>query len=595
VSSSTGTDEHRQARRRRVRLTPLRSVPVGFTGRRAAEGPLTLGQLNILRWLILTPDHFFATVCAELEVPDGISVGDVAETIAVLLGRHEGLRTTFGDGERPRQTVAASGELTLDVCALDEGRWGPRDRPAVAEALIRWLRESPSTARFPVRVAVAIASDEDGPAERVIACAAGFSHMSVDYQAMEIIRREFAELVRDSSARRIGEPRHQPLDQAELEATPAARRQAEKALGYLREQAERMPRCLYATPCTRTTGESLSVELSSVAAAMAVPRVAARTRASRSSIVLAAICAVLARRTGYRELVLPLLSSNRFDRHLARYVGPLAQGCIATVEVGTRSFDALVRQTWTAVIEACRHGRYDAAERAELDKRIEYERGLRFSYDPLFNSLVSESWSAFTAGVAYSPEQVSAALRRTELRWRPVPRNGTPVRFGLNGLDGRLRLDLWSADTGRIPRAEMESLLQAVERLLVTAADSDLDAGRTGEVIGLEPIPRGPNWILVDSCWVDLVEVQRLLDEALGPAVTRIFPSAGGHPLVAYLTATESVHTPEQAHAQCMAALSNHPTALTPRHYVICTTAPPDPANLAAWHAVLSTGTGRTP
>jgi hypothetical protein len=38
------------------------------------------------------------------------------------------------------------------------------------------------------------------------------------------------------------------------------------------------------------------VELSSVATAMAVRRVAARTRASRSSVVLAAICAVIARR-----------------------------------------------------------------------------------------------------------------------------------------------------------------------------------------------------------------------------------------------------------------------------------------------------------
>jgi hypothetical protein len=293
--------------------------------------------------------------------------------------------------------------------------------------------------------------------------------------------------------------------------------------------------------------------------------------------------------------VFPLLSGNRFERHLTSYVGSLTQGCIATIDTGTGGFDALVKQTWIAVIEASRHARYDAAERAETDELIEHERGLRLMYDPLFNSLVPESWSSVNAGIGYGPEQVSAALLETELRWRPVPHNGTPVRFGLNQIDGRLRLDLWSADTGYVPRAEMESSLLAVERLLVAAAGGDLDAEQLREAVGLDPISRGPDWMLVDSCWVDLTEVQRLLDEALAPAVARIFPFAGGQPLVAHLTATGSVHTPEQAHARCLAALHDYPTALTPRHYVIHETAPADPANPTSWPPVLHTGSGRTP
>jgi hypothetical protein len=585
ASAHTRTD----APRRRVRLTPLRSIPVGFTGRRTAEGPLTLGQLNILQWLSATPRHVFATVCGELEVSDETSVDDVAEIIAVLVGRHEGLRTTYVAGEHPRQQVAASGVLTLDVCSLDEGGWGASDRPAVAGALARWLsaRETLSIADFPVRVAVAV---ED---ERVIACAAEFSHMAVDYQALEIVKREFAEMVRDRSARRVGDPRHQPLDQAELEAAPTARHQAAATLCYWQDQLERMPRHLYTPPSAEPTGESLSVELSSVAAAMAVRCVAARTHASRSSIVLAAICAVLAQRTGHQELVFPLLSSNRFERHLSRYVGTLAQACVATVEVSRGSFDALVSQTWTSVIEACRYGRYDAFDRVAVGKRIEYERGLCFSYEPLFNSLVAESWSAVSAGVECRPEQVSAALRQTELRWRPVPSCQAPVRFDLNQIEGTVRLDLWSADAGKVPRAEMESLLLAVERVLVAAAHSDLDAGQVRKVIGLAPISRGPDWTLADSCWVDLAEAQHLLDEALAPAAARLFPSVGGQPLVAYVVATESVSTPEQAHARCVATLPNHPNASTPHHYVLCATTPLEPANLAAWHSVLNAGTGR--
>ena len=291
----------------------------------------------------------------------------------------------------------------LEAARWGEGQWGPEDRPAVAGALIRRLRESPDPGRRPVRMAVAVAPDAG---DRVIACAAGFTHLAVDHGAIEILKRDFAGLLAGpgraagrAGHQPAGRAGHQPLDQAELEATPAERARAEAALDYLREQFRRIPRCLYALPGARPSGESLAVELSSAAAAMAVRQVAARTRASRSTVVLAAVCAVVARRAGYQELVLPLVSSNRFERHLANYVGALSQAAVATVEVAGRSFDELVRHTRTRVAEASRHARYDAARLSAMNERIEHERGLRFYYDPFFNYLVPRSWSALTAGV----------------------------------------------------------------------------------------------------------------------------------------------------------------------------------------------------
>jgi hypothetical protein len=583
-----------QRRRRRLRLTPVRSVPVEFAGERAGEGPLTLGQLNVYAWVSGTVDDLYAILRAELPGPGAGSVDDVAGAVAVLIARHESLRTTYVPGyvptEPPRQRVAAAGVQLLEVCSLGEGQWGPRDRPAVGEALVRWLRESSDPMRHPVRLAVAIAPDAG---DRVIACAARFSHLAVDHGAIEILKRDFAELLGDPARRTAGRPGHQPLDQAGLEATPAERRRADAALDYLREQSLRIPRCLYALPAARTAGESLVVQLSSVAAAMAVRRVAARIRTSRSSIVLAAICAVVARRTGYSELVFPLVSSNRFERHLVNYVGSLAEVPLATVEIGGRSFDELAGHTWTTVMEASRHARYDAVKRAAMGEMIEHERGLRLIYDPMFNSLVPESWSGLTAGVGFQPEEIDLALARTELRWRPMPVSGNPIQFSLNQIDGCLRLDVWNADAGLLPRAELESVLQAVERLLVAAAHGDVPGGRMPEVIGLEPLVGSPDRILVDYCWVDVAAVQRLVDDAVAPAVARVFASAGGRPLVACLTATDAVRTPEQAHARCMAALTHHPTAITPRHYVICRTAPSDLADPAAWPEPLATGTGR--
>jgi hypothetical protein len=585
MSTGTETDQHR---RRRVRLTPVRPVPVEFTGERAGEGPLTLGQLDLYNWL--TPDDLYAILCAELPVPEVASVADVAEATAVLIGRHESLRTTYLPGEQPLQRVAAAGVQLLEVCSLGEGQWGQQERPAVADALIQWVRASPDPMGCPVRVAVAIAPDMG---DRVIACAAAFSHLSVDNGAIEILKRDFAGLLGDPARRQAGRPGHQPLDQAELDATPAERRRADAALDYLREQSRRMPRCLYALPGARPSGESLAVELSSAAAAMAVRRVAARTRTSRPSVVLAAICAVVARRASHPELVFPLISSNRFEHHLVNYVGSLAQGSIATVETGGRSFDELAGHTWMRVAEASRHGRFVAVKRDAMAELIEHERGLRLIYGPLFNSLVLESWSGLTAEVGFQPEEIDVALTRTGLRWRPMPFSATPIRFSLNQIDGCLRLDGWSADSGLVPRAELESVLLAVERLLVTAAHGDVPGGRMPGLIGLEPLAGTPDRILIDSCWVDVADVQRLVDDAVAPAVARVFASARGRPLVAHLTATDAVRTPEQAHARCMAALTHHPTAITPRHYVICRTAPSDPADPTAWPAPLATGTGR--
>jgi hypothetical protein len=168
------------------------------------------------------------------------------------------------------------------------------------------------------------------------------------------------------------------------------------------------------------------------------------------------------------------------------------------------------------------------------------------------------------------------------------------LRFSLNQVDGCLRLDAWSGDAGLLPRSELELALLAVERLLVAAAHQDVPAGQVPEATGLQPIPASPDRVLADHCWVSVADVQRLVEDAVAPAAARVFASAGGLPLVAHLAATSAVATPQQAHARCMTALARHPTAITPRHYVICPAAPPDPADPAAWPPPLAAGTGRT-
>src|SRR5215472_9673896 len=117
---STGREA---GRRRRVRLTPAPSIPVEFSGERAGEGPLTLGQLDVYSWLSSIPGHPHAVLRVELPVPAMVSVGEVAGAVAALITRNETLRTTFEAGEPPRQRVAGSGVLVLEVCSLGAGEW----------------------------------------------------------------------------------------------------------------------------------------------------------------------------------------------------------------------------------------------------------------------------------------------------------------------------------------------------------------------------------------------------------------------------------------------------------------------------------------
>jgi hypothetical protein len=198
------------------------------------------------------------------------------------------------------------------------------------------------------------------------------------------------------------------------------------------------------------------------------------------------------------------------------------------------------------------------------------------------------------------------------------------VRFDLFEAYDVLRLRAWSGHLDRVPREELELLLLAVERLLVEAAAGDLDREQMAAALGVDPIARDGDWLLIDSCWVQLGDVQRLLDDALAPLPAQVFAADGA--LVAYLSADAGttsgretgvasareagvvsarevgasageagVASAREAHLMCMRGLARHPTAMTPRYYVLCAGTPRDMGDIEAWRGlpVLDEGSGR--
>src|ERR1051326_3944616 len=119
-----------------IRLEPAEPVRAPFTGRRSGEGPLTLGQASTREW-ITNPAFYTRMLDAPLTLAPGTRLDDIAAAMAVVMARHESLRTTFPAVEPPVQRVAGAGELVIDVY---EASGETTDTAVLPEPLPRGLR-----------------------------------------------------------------------------------------------------------------------------------------------------------------------------------------------------------------------------------------------------------------------------------------------------------------------------------------------------------------------------------------------------------------------------------------------------------------------
>lgn len=575
-----------------VELIALEPVRVAFAAPRERSGPLTLGQLNILEWISRSGAPVDARIDWVLDLPVGARVSDIAEAFAVLLDRHEGLRTSYPATEPPVQRSAATGELVIEAFApaVAEGGLAEADRRALTMELLQRLRGSAAKPSDPLPLQVALVRRD----EEVLAAAALCSHLAVDFHALETISRQFAELVRDPRARVAGPPRYQPLDRAQAERDPRMTPRLAAAIGYWERQLARMPKHVHLAPRGEAgAGESAAVVMTSPASAHALDQIAHRTRISRVTIVFAVVCALISQRTGYERWSAPLMSGNRFEPLLNEYVGTMAQSAVVDLDLSASGLDELIGRVASAVIKAYRHGVYDIYARRAAEDRIGAGRGVDFCLEPLFNGVDSEPavWDVETR----EADALSAGAGETRFERMRMPPTNTLIRFDMRPAYRALKLQCWTGDTARMSGTDMESLLRAVERVLVAAADQDLSLDQIRRVSGIEPIKRSPGWLLIDNCWIELSEVQRLLEDSLPEVVPRIFRAIDGRALVAYLPQGLYVQTPEQAHARCMTQLQGRPAAMTPRWYIICDGAPANPDDLHAWQKrpVLAQGPGR--
>jgi hypothetical protein len=575
-------------------MTPDRVLEVPFAAGGSREGPLTLAQdnvLRVLRELRDAGDPYTMNLWLSAPVPHGTTFGRIETALRDLLETHEVLRTTYRAGAQTTQVAVAAGSLS---CGVYEA--GQRMR-ATAERL-RWLmlgRHFEVDAELPIRVAVLTS---EGTPVRLLAA---LSHLAADAAAVEVLADDLGELLRTGARPQRRFAARQPIDQAAAERDPAAQRRAEAALAFWRRALERGPQAMFSLPARPAgdAGEYRQARLRSPAIATAVGAIAAQTRTSRSTVLLAAVVALLGLRTANDACLLSMLAGNRVAPGLRRYVGPLAQDALLSVSLDVDGFHELVRQVWAASLAAYRHSQYDAAALRRVWSRVSEQHGTWYARDCVYNDLSTP----MPAGPAEDPgllrAAIAGALPRAELTWEPAESLPAAFIFYVHRLDTDAELSLW-ARTDQLPAADVEGFLLGVQRLLVVAAAGPVRLAGLASVTGLAAGARGPGWLRVGNSWVDPAAVRGLLLDVPGvrDAAVLAEPDAGTrHRLVAYLLSAGDMRTPRALHAACVAALPGRETAIAPHRYVLCASAPRDRDSAAEWRAqpVLADGNGRHP
>jgi Condensation domain len=575
-----------------------RLVPVRFSGTRSGSGPVTLGQLNVLLWAV-DQTVFGAVQCQLLNVAPGRSLDDVTGAIGRLISRHESLRTLFAAGPSGQWTqhVAASGELLIEVHEAG-------GQLEATEALVKQRLNAPFALdrEWPIRAAVITSGAAPACVLLVL------THMAADFASLAIIARDLRRLMSNSTSRALEPPALHPLDQAKLEKSPMARSRAEAAVRYWETTLHGTPQCMLAVPGhpPANSGSRIAT-LRSRAAAIALGSIADRTHASQSVVILAAVATLLGLRTVNDRCQVTALCANRFARGSRDYVGTIAQDALIAVDLTAETFDEIIQATRTAALTAYYYSQYDPESLWQMIDRVSEDRGTKFHRDCVLNDLNGAAVQVQAGPADGLPEPADAhnAMRDTRLAWADADPRPLLFYFEVFGLTRHdVSLSVW-ADQSRFPAAEVEDFLFAVERLLVAAERRNIPAGDIGELAGIRPVLRDASWRRIDSCWIEVPAVQRLLDDVVasvpGIDAARVFctrdaadPQAA-ESLVAYVSAPGDGITPRILHGQCRQRLADRPTAMAPAWYVICDRSPDDLARLGLWRQlpVRVEGSGR--
>ncbi|WP_051732275.1 condensation domain-containing protein [Kitasatospora phosalacinea] len=522
-----------------------------------AEGPLTLGQDNMIRCLRHDePSHMNKQ--ATWSVPPGAALPACLDALRTLAERHAALRTVFpgrADRQPERQRVRAEGEFTVQVIPLADG-----EDPAARAETYCWEGRRPAfdlAEEFPLRFA--LLTRNGAP----VLLAVVICHAQLDGVATGLLFQEWLALAAGGTLPAPAAPT--PVEVARQERSASGQRRTKAALRHWEHILAEQPTSVFADDRIGPSDTLLpTLGVRSTAGAAALERAAARTGASNSAVLLACYAVLAAHRAARSTVVMAALSANRHRPGLAEHIGTLAQDALLAVDTDCPDLDTLIGRTQAHALSGYWHATFDAERIWQLIEDVAVRRGARFARHVVVNDL-----SATVPAEAAAARPLPAV--EPDLAWYPA--EPTPTRLMLNiwRTAGCLEFTLHT-HPDVLDREETELFALALLRLLDLAGSRNVALGPDGEIAALSGLPAGrrekARWRQVGSNWVDLDAVADLLRTAL-PATRDIEVTWEDGELRAVIDTGTDPLTPEQAHAAVMAALPGHDTAMAPQRYVL--------------------------
>lgn len=549
-------------------VAPRSAAVINFSATARPPGPLMWGQRllwNDSRWMG-EKDHYFNMVVT-VPVPPKRRRAEVLECLRQLVHRHEALRSKIvvtADG-RPLQQVLSSGAIDVLLAEAAPERVDEVAAECCAELFGRSFDLSDD---WPVRPCVV--SVRGIPARIILV----LSHVFADAGAVGVLAEELTELLTGTASSDLpGQPPKQPLDRAGYENSPAGRRLSVSALRRLEKQLRSIPQTMFPGPELKPDAYRFRrMEMRSQALTEALRRIADREKASTSTVLLATVALVLATTTGHRTAVFKTVLGNRAFPGLERLVGNALSNGVVPVEIGDVPFAELVSAVGRVTMGNLLRSQCDPTERDAVTASVSLERGVHVDLSVFFNDTRDITGERKPDVRPEVDLEALSALTRTSWvgEW---DRQDAKFFFHTRSV-GDCDHVYAMVDTAFLPSASVEPLLRGIERVAVRVAAEDRPVRELRELLGahgpVAPV-RGPDWLLVDHCWVRLEDVRATLAAALPTWPSEVVVTEGedGPALTAHVACDDPTVGQEELHRAVVAALPDFPAAVAPSRYVI--------------------------
>ncbi|MFC4535092.1 condensation domain-containing protein [Sphaerisporangium dianthi] len=341
------------------------------------RAPLTFGQLSLWRSIQRLPPEA-CNLPQTWTLPDGVSLASVEQALEALEERHETLRTRYepeGEGDLI-QAVWPPAPVRLDTME------GGDDPALVAEEAAAKAGAEPFDLAVDRSWRACVVTAQGAPV-RLVIC---FHHIAVDAWAINQLHQEFLGLVDGLS---IPEPAPNGRELAAEQWSAERERRRKAARKFWTGIFEAAPAMEREPGTDATDGAEDAAALStrwarlgSKEAADAAHRIAERLQISLPSVVLAAFCLAVHRRTGRERLLVAVYAHNRSDPRWETLVA--AQNQIVPLLVAPEpgeDFDELVRRVHWDSLRSYRHSAYNVDDVLELGRVHGYSGSVNGTFD----------------------------------------------------------------------------------------------------------------------------------------------------------------------------------------------------------------------